>query len=144
MSIFIVDENFFIFQVVDGLVVDIIDGVGVVQGVWRRLLSKMGLHWESDSLQTGIEFSPAASVWRGCNYIGKLLGGGTMSRHSPHRGNEMGRMERGDQLLLRGGILAAGSTLRSWSHSFITWERSSALSPCWCCPWRGCQTLNSN
>ena len=44
MSIFIVDENFFIFQVVDGLVVDIIDGVGVVQGVRRRLLSKMGLH----------------------------------------------------------------------------------------------------
>ena len=44
MSIFIVDENFFIFQVVDGLVVDIIDGVGVVQGVWRRLLSKMRLH----------------------------------------------------------------------------------------------------
>ena len=41
MSIFIVDENFFIFQVVNGLVVDIIDGVGVVQGIGRGLLSEM-------------------------------------------------------------------------------------------------------
>ena len=41
MSIFIVDENFFIFQVVNGLVVDIIYWVGVVQGVGRRLLSEM-------------------------------------------------------------------------------------------------------
>ena len=41
MSIFIVDENFFIFQVVDGLVVDIINWIGVVQSVWRRLLPKM-------------------------------------------------------------------------------------------------------
>ena len=39
MSIFIVDENFFIFQVVNGLVVDIIYWVGVVQGIGRRLLS---------------------------------------------------------------------------------------------------------
>ena len=41
MSIFIVDENFFIFQVVNGLVVDIIYGVGVVQGIRRRLFSEM-------------------------------------------------------------------------------------------------------
>ena len=41
MSIFIVDENFFIFQIVNGLVVDIIYGVGVVQGIRRRLFSEM-------------------------------------------------------------------------------------------------------
>ena len=41
MSIFIVDENFFIFQVVNGLVVDIIYGVGVVQGIRWRLFSEM-------------------------------------------------------------------------------------------------------
>ena len=41
MSIFIVDENFFIFQVVNGLVVDIIYWVGVVKGIGRRFLSEM-------------------------------------------------------------------------------------------------------
>ena len=41
MSIFIVDENFFIFQVVNGLVVDIIYWVGIVQGIGRRFLSEM-------------------------------------------------------------------------------------------------------
>ena len=41
MSIFIVDENFFIFQVVNGLVVDIIYWVGVVQRIGRRFLSEM-------------------------------------------------------------------------------------------------------
>ena len=41
MSIFIVDENFFIFQVVDGLVVDIVYWVRVVQRIGRRFLSEM-------------------------------------------------------------------------------------------------------
>ena len=37
VSIFVIDENFFMFEVVDGLVVD---GLVVVQGVGRRLLPK--------------------------------------------------------------------------------------------------------
>ena len=41
MSIFIVDENFFIFQVVNGLVVDIVYWVGIVQGIGGRFLSEM-------------------------------------------------------------------------------------------------------
>ena len=44
MSIFIVDENFFIFQVIYGVIVDIIDRVGVVKGVWWRLLSETRKH----------------------------------------------------------------------------------------------------
>ena len=38
VSVLIVDEDLLVLQVVDGLVVDIVHGVGVVQGVGRTLL----------------------------------------------------------------------------------------------------------
>ena len=38
MSIFVIDENFLVLQVIYCLIVDIVDGVGVVQGVGGRLL----------------------------------------------------------------------------------------------------------
>ena len=38
MSIFVIDQNFLILQVVYGLVVDIVDRVCVVQRIWRCLL----------------------------------------------------------------------------------------------------------